>query len=117
MKNCEVCGRTIITGRKYCFKHRNTIPDNISKQNKIIKNIEQDYIGFFINKEIKKLNILQRNLSGYLNRVKKKAEEEAIDNIVNKREDYVQYAKSYISIMKEEEEKEKEFNKTIFEEA
>ena len=22
MKTCEVCGRSIITGRKYCFRHR-----------------------------------------------------------------------------------------------
>jgi len=29
MKTCEVCGRRIRTGRKYCYEHRNTRNDNI----------------------------------------------------------------------------------------
>lgn len=29
MRTCEVCGRRIRTGRKYCYEHRNTRSDNV----------------------------------------------------------------------------------------
>ena len=29
MKTCEVCGRPIRTGRKYCYEHRGTRSDNV----------------------------------------------------------------------------------------
>ena len=27
MRTCEICGRGIITGRKYCYRHRNSRDD------------------------------------------------------------------------------------------
>jgi len=40
MKTCEVCGRPIRTGRKYCYEHRGTRSDNV------IDKAERKYISY-----------------------------------------------------------------------
>ncbi|VVB83385.1 Uncharacterised protein [uncultured archaeon] len=40
-KKCEICGRSIKTGRKYCWEHRNSSQNNGINT---IKNIEMTYL-------------------------------------------------------------------------
>jgi preprotein translocase subunit SecF len=44
MKTCEVCGRRIRTGRKYCYEHRGTRSDNI------VDKTTTKYIQYHMNK-------------------------------------------------------------------
>jgi hypothetical protein len=44
MKTCEVCGRRIRTGYKYCWEHRHTRSDNV------VHKATNDYIRFQMNK-------------------------------------------------------------------
>jgi predicted RND superfamily exporter protein len=41
-KKCIICGRQIKTGRKYCYEHRNSTPDESSFQSE--KKIRKKYI-------------------------------------------------------------------------
>lgn len=36
MKTCEICGRSIKTGKKYCWEHRHTAQANIIREDKEI---------------------------------------------------------------------------------
>ncbi len=136
-KTCEICGRIIKTGRKYCFEHRHTVSEYSSTK---FDKIEDSYIKY---KSIKyaKYGLLIWFISlillfllaqfklfstdginglllalyvgiGFLFALilgKKVGRENAIDKIVNRDLEYVEFAKSIVQYEREE----KEFKKSI----
>jgi len=43
MGRCEVCGRRLVTGRKYCYEHRNTASAEYVKRENLIEQAEKDF--------------------------------------------------------------------------
>lgn len=58
-KECEICGRTIKTGRKYCWEHRNTSQGDaaraqkqLAEDKKLIDHATYIYLNLNLNKSI-----------------------------------------------------------------
>jgi len=51
MGNCQVCGRRLVTGRKYCYEHRNTAGAEYVKRENLIEQASKGYkrhkLGWF----------------------------------------------------------------------
>jgi hypothetical protein len=115
-KECEICGRPIKTGSKYCWEHRHTAQSESlrikSEEDKLIKRANQEYINWYVYRKIKEMPKWKQILSSkkVLN---KKFEEEAIDNIVKRSEDYVKGIKEIIQTLKKEKEEDIAFKKSI----
>jgi len=50
MKECEVCGRPIRTGRKYCFEHRNSQDGFRINKEKLLSQATKAWIKFKLGK-------------------------------------------------------------------
>jgi len=51
MARCQVCGRRLVTGRKYCYEHRNTASAEYVKRENLIEQASKGYklhkLGWF----------------------------------------------------------------------
>lgn len=52
MRTCEVCGRPIRTGRKYCYEHRGTRSDNV------VDKATKGYVNYHMNRTYVYVSIL-----------------------------------------------------------
>ena len=132
-KYCEVCGRRIKTGRKYCFEHRSTHVENYDR---IIDKITKDYINrmeLIIEEKIPReerekdrilrnkakikhliFNVSNKELDRELeDRIKKRIYEEnlkVLEKVSKKDPEYIDFVKHQLKLKKEA----KEFNKLFF---
>lgn len=77
-KECDICGRPIKTGRKYCWEHRHTSQSKEVQEEKLIREAEEKLIKKVNSKTVFKF-MKERRLPEYTNFVReyvKKAKEE-----------------------------------------
>lgn len=109
-KQCLVCKKKIRTGYKYCQEHRNTKVINIlKKEDALIKEAEEAYIEYYIDKKMQKVSFFIKLMIKKEDDFKK----EAIDNINNKDSEWIEFAKNYISEVKEKQREEENYRRSL----
>lgn len=139
MAECEICGRQIRTGRKYCWEHRHTSQAEAIRGERVLNEADNAYIDYQLKT---KFNVNVITLIGFLifvcgfvfaiifNRVslilmgvvtsfiwiayisiwlKDRAREKIYNQIVNRDKEYIKFVKEYVGAAKEH----KEFRRSL----
>lgn len=120
-KKCEICGRSIKSGYKYCWEHRHTAQAEknriLRKEDELIEEANHIYIENYVKRELELHDNFKKGDVARLwksrKRVEEEAREKALDYIDKKAPRYINRIKEIISSLRNEEKEEKDFKRDI----